>query len=155
MIYTKICEVCGKEFQTTCKHAKRCSTVHIFTCPNCNQTVEYKGVTPFKMCKKCTSKAAAQKRKETMIKRYGAPTTLQCKELREKGQKTLLDKYGVDNPMKAESVQNKAKQTNLDKYGAENVIALSISYGQKKMLCKIQISQKDLQITVLLLMRNP
>lgn len=122
MIYTKICEVCGKEFQTTCKHAKRCSTVHIFTCPNCNQTVEYKGVTPFKMCKKCTSKAAAQKRKETMMKRYGAPTTLQCKELREKGQKTLLDKYGVDNPMKVESVQKKAKQTNLDKYGAENVM---------------------------------
>ena len=122
MNYTKICEVCGKEFQTTCKHAKRCSTVHIFTCPKCNETVEYKGVTPFKMCKQCNAKLGAKKRKQTMLKRYGAETTMQSKQLRAKMEKTLMDRYGVNNPMKSKDYQEKAKQTNLQRYGTANVM---------------------------------
>lgn len=47
------------------------------------------------------------KRKETMMKRYGAPTTMQSKELSSKAKQTLKTKYGCDNPMKCKAIQEK------------------------------------------------
>ena len=51
-----------------------------------------------------------------MIKRYGAKTTMQSKELAEKVRKTKLEKYGDANFINLE----KARETMIERYGVEN-----------------------------------
>lgn len=113
------CVLCGKEFETNTR-TLICPKDHYFTCPDCGKIVLWRNTVPFIRCKQCAYKHAALKRKETMTKRYGAPTTLQSKELTQKVKDTVMEKYGVDNVMKNKDIKTKAEQTCIKKYGVRN-----------------------------------
>lgn len=57
------------------------------------------------------------RRKKTVIRRYGENGFSRSKETTEKMRKTCLEKYGVENPFQSEEIKEKIKQTNLEKYG--------------------------------------
>lgn len=114
------CVICGKEFYSIKSTSKICKADHYQKCPTCGELVLWNKTAEFKGCKKCIQKAAVEKRKKTMLERYGGETTFQSKVLRDKYRNTILDKYGVDNPMKNVDIYDKVKHTNLIKYGVEN-----------------------------------
>lgn len=51
-----------------------------------------------------------------MIKRYGAPTTMESSVLKNKVQKTNIEKYGGICPAKSKAVAKKISQTLKGKY---------------------------------------
>lgn len=55
--------------------------------------------------------------KQTNLDRYGHECSLLGEEVKEKTKKTNLERYGVNNPGKSKLIQDKIKQTNLEKYG--------------------------------------
>lgn len=117
--YSRICQICGKQFDSKSPQRKICYEDHYQACDTCGETILWNKLTQCR-CKSCTWKIAADKRKKTMTEKYGAPTTLQSTELRRKMSKTCIEKYGVDNPMKCDAINAKARRTNLDRYGVEN-----------------------------------
>lgn len=119
----KICEICGKEFEAKSPLKKICYDDHYRTCPHCGKTILWNDYHPFTGCKKCNALIAAQKRKKTMMEKYGAETTLQSKQLRAKVEDTMKDRYGATNAMQSDEIQQKAQQTNLKRYGHKNVMS--------------------------------
>lgn len=58
-----------------------------------------------------------KKKIRTSLKHFGTKHPLQNKNIKEKVNNTNLEKYGYINPMFSEEVRNKVKQTCLDKFG--------------------------------------
>lgn len=113
------CAICGKNFES--KTARKiCGDDHYKTCPNCGVSVLWNKTQEFKGCKQCNQRRAVESRKKTMIKRYGAPTTWQSKQLKAKYEATMVERYGTNNARKSEELSKKARATNIIKYGAEN-----------------------------------
>lgn len=115
----RTCQICGNEFQSDAPR-KICYDDHYKTCPMCGKSVLWNRLDEFKGCKKCNQVVAVKRRKETMMKKYGAPTTLQSESLSKKVKETVKSKYGVDNAMQSKEIQTKAAQTNIDRYGCPN-----------------------------------
>lgn len=70
-------------------------------------------------CNKCSKKMGDNKRKCTVLKKYGVEFLSHSKEIQEKIKDTNLERYGVDNVFKNKDIRNKIKNTMLDKYGTE------------------------------------
>ena len=115
----RTCKICGKPFESE-TYRNVCYEDHYRTCPTCGDQVVWNSTWPFKGCKSCVQKAATEKRKITMMKRYGAPTTFESKSLSEKAKSTVRKKYGVDNVMQSKEVQERAAKTNVERYGVVN-----------------------------------
>ena len=95
------------------------------------------------------------KRKKTMIERYGAlvsdkardATRSRTQNLNFKGRQTIKAKYGVDNVGQLPEVKDKVRQTLIDRYGAPNTSAspkfqerlYRRRYDQWQALCDITI----------------
>lgn len=60
-----------------------------------------------------------RKRKQTLIKKYGAPNPFTNKDVREKWKQTNIKKYGVEHPWESKEIQEKRKQTCFKKYGVQ------------------------------------
>ena len=73
-------------------------------------------------CSQCT----VDKRRATMIARYGVANALHSTEIKERKDKTCLDKYGTVNPCQHKDIKKKRIQTNLKKYGVEENGSVSI-----------------------------
>lgn len=116
-LYRKTCEICGKIFLSKTSVRRRCYEDHYFTCPHCGKSILWNDYRPFVGCKEYVYQVAAEKRKITMQEKYGAPTTLQSKELTAKMKSTMVEKYGVDNPGKSEDLRTKYWK---EHYGVEN-----------------------------------
>ena len=52
--------------------------------------------------------AAAEKRKQTYLARYGVEHPFQSSSVKEKIRQTNLERYGVENPSQAEEIKEKA-----------------------------------------------
>jgi len=104
-----------------------------FNCITCGKAVIIKKEkfmrSPKLMCRNCKTKAtnfekygmerspyAAQKAKETKLKKYGNENY----NNRDQYKKTCIERYGKDSHLKNEEVQEKRKQTFLEKYGVEH-----------------------------------
>lgn len=61
-----------------------------------------------------------QKRKQTMLNRYGVESPQQSNEIKQKTKNTNIERYGGVAPMSSQYVKDKAAQTNLERYGATN-----------------------------------
>lgn len=120
--YTRTCIICHKEFITDNPSKKICPNTHYRKCPFCGKDVVWNKTQPFKGCRDCVYQNAVKKRKKTMTEKYGAPTTLQSKQLTSKYKDTMAERYGESNPMLLKQFQQKAQQTNLERYGAPNVM---------------------------------
>lgn len=68
------------------------------------------------VCRDCSYLKAEQ----TKITRYG-DVYFKTDEFKEKRKNTLIDKYGVESPLQNEEIVEKIRKTNLQKYGYENV----------------------------------
>lgn len=119
-MFTNICMICGKKFETTSRNRKLCYDDHHLTCPDCGATVLWNKTEEFKGCKSCNRKRGSEKRRQTMLSRYGAGSTLESKQLRSKYESTMIKKYGAANPRNSEILDAKIKATNIEKYGAAN-----------------------------------
>lgn len=135
-MYTKICAVCGRVFETEYKHAKFCKGPHYKTCPVCGKTFQIDDRIAYcyenwdKVCcsKKCGHVYAHSKRtleqkqetsnkvKRTKLLKYGDSNY----NNRSKAVETCIARYGVPSTNKLDSVKVKSKRTRLDKYGDEN-----------------------------------
>ena len=60
-----------------------------------------------------------EKRKKTLLERYGVENVSDIPEANVKRKQTCVDKYGVENPSCSKVVQQKRRKTCLDRYGEE------------------------------------
>jgi len=109
-------------------------------CSICANPVTYKNFTKgyAKYCSpKCFTNSilVQEKRKNTLLQKYGVASYSQTKEFKRKCQQTWLKNYGVDNPNKNSSIRQKIKQTCLQKYGVECTFASRPHRIKSKKTC--------------------
>ena len=66
------------------------------------------------------SQETKDKVRNTMIERYGAPTTFQSEVLYKKAKDTMRERYGVEHPLQSKEIKEKIKNTVTERYGAPN-----------------------------------
>ena len=59
------------------------------------------------------------KRRSTMLKKYGKDNPLKVKSIKLKMMDTNIDRYGYKNVFQNEKIKDKSKETNIKKYGTE------------------------------------
>ena len=79
-------------------------------------------------------KKVTQKAQATMLKRYGAPTTLQSKVLREKVKNTVIQRYGVDHVSKSTAIVRKGHETFKRRYYEDSTFRANV-LERKKQTC--------------------
>lgn len=66
------------------------------------------------------------KRKNTLLERYGVTSTMACPEILNKSKNTLLERYGVDNIFKSMDVIQQRRMTCLDRYGVDHPMKTTV-----------------------------
>lgn len=89
----KSCILCGDEFETS-TNRKLCYKDHWLNCPYCGTPVQWNTTRQFHGCKRCIYQNSANRRKKTMLEKYGAETTLQSPELRNNIKSTMMKTHG-------------------------------------------------------------
>lgn len=130
-MYTKICELCGKEFQTKYKRQRFCKDKHYRECEICGKSFELKY--PPYTTKTCSKRCAFEKSrrdgtmakgrelsKKTMLERYGVEHALQNDAFLKKSQDTCMKHYGVNNPLQSEEIKHRVRNTCMTKYSVDN-----------------------------------
>lgn len=132
----KICEKCGKEFETKTT-GKRCTDCRdIRTCQFCGK--EYRAKSRSKTCSpECSRKSIEktklekygsknyvnhEKAKKTCLEKYGVENVSQLEFIKKQKEETSLKNYGVTYYSKTKERLEKVKQTNLNKYGVEYIL---------------------------------
>lgn len=90
-------------------------------CPECgNQITGVRKDSFNEYCSRaCMGAATVEKRKATVMDRYGVDHYAKTEECLEKTKRTSLKKYGVDHYTKTSEYKERVKATNLEKYGVE------------------------------------
>lgn len=70
-------------------------------------------------------KRNADKKKDTILKKYGVDNLAKSEEIKTKIKNTNIAKYGVENPMQNKDIKFKAIKTLLEKYNIDNPAKLS------------------------------
>lgn len=60
---------------------------------------------------------SAEKRKKTNLEKYGVENPFASKEIQKKIKTTFKKKYGFENPQQSPEIKEKIKKTNIEKYG--------------------------------------
>jgi len=81
------------------------------------------------------SEKTIQKTKDTLVKRYGVENPMQCEHIKQKRKDTILQRYGVEHPMQCERVKQKMKNTILQRYGVENPMHCEHIKAKHKKAC--------------------
>lgn len=144
----KICEYCGKEFETTSGTKKFCDGPHYRKCAVCgkefqipNEQINSKEP---KMC--CSRKCSRELTIRTNIARYGSASPASNKEVQAKMKATTLERYGVEHAAQSEQFKEKAKQTNLARYGVEyHTQSESAKKHLKELWNDLEFAQKMVQ----------
>ena len=103
----KICEYCGREFETKWVRQKFCNGTHTTKCIICGSEFEF-DITKSKIPDCCSKKCSKEKRRRTSIERYGTDIPSKSRSVRKK-----LSESGF-------AAQEKIKKTNLERYGVEH-----------------------------------
>jgi len=134
----KICEYCGKEFETKSGTKKYCNGPHYRKCVICgaefqipNDQINSKEP---KRC--CSRKCSKQLTERTNIEKYGSAHPAGNAEIQAKMRATTLQRYGVAHASQSEEIKEKVKQSNLAKYGVEYHTQLKESKEHLKELWK-------------------
>lgn len=118
----KICQECGKEFETKNGNSRFCNDKHYRECVICGELFDVPksklGEKPPKTC--CSKKCSIEKRKQTNQSRYGGNAPASSKVVREKAKATTLERYGVEYGSQSEIAKEKSKKTSLERYGVEH-----------------------------------
>ena len=94
---TRICEICGKEFEPKILSNGECSPITV-----------------------CSRECAEKLRKKRSLAKWGYESANQSPEVKAKQKATNLKRYGVENSGGSKKAQEKARQTNLERHGVEN-----------------------------------
>lgn len=122
-MYTKTCEICGKQFETKSKMAKYCKGPHINICPICgnHEEVYPNQSNKFINCNvACSYKCRAKKTRETSLKKYGCLAPGNNPEAREKSKRTMIEKYGSKYTLQSKELSDRVRHTLIEKYGVDN-----------------------------------
>lgn len=71
-----------------------------------------------------SSKVTKEKRKRTVMKKYGVDNVSKNSSIKEKIQQTNLERYGFESSFQNEDVRNKWKNTIHNKYGVDHIFQL-------------------------------
>lgn len=168
--FTKICEMCGKEFKSKSSIKRFCNNDHYGTCcickkqfklPSNNLSYYFDRIDHIGCSPNCRHQIALQtsgltqeeinrRRKQSMIDKYGVVNPGQLKSSIEKRRKTNLEKYGVSEASQAPEVIAKRKQTCLRRYGVEYVTQSEEFKEKSKQTCLDKygveyVTQSDIQ----------
>lgn len=148
-LYTKICLLCGNQFETNSKIKKYCDSIHRRKCKVCGKefAIDLHYVKQQTCSKECARSLRKQNAENTSLEKYGVKNAGYTKQSQEKIRNTCREKYGVDypgqsyvskqhvkeafirkyngidNPMKIDEVKAKAQETCLKKYGVRNPLS--------------------------------
>lgn len=105
----------------------------LFTCEICEKEISVRGrnFRDFicRLCRKSKTESSKseeaklqelQKRKKTLLEKYGTESLINIPGVKEKCKQIFLDKYGVENPAQSKEVQTIIKKHNIEKYGVES-----------------------------------
>ena len=76
-----------------------------------------------------------EKRRNTCLEKYGAPSPLQSEDIKGKIAKSNLEKYGVENVFASSEIKKQIKITNLEKYGVERPTCNPEIFNKVKATC--------------------
>jgi hypothetical protein len=112
--YSFWCELCGtktiKSYVSISEHGLKCTT--------CNKKLVMRDTS--KATEAARSQSAKEKRKSTMIERYGRESNFDSEFVAE----IVSEKYGVDNVSQLHGVKQKKVVTTMEHYGIENSLCL-------------------------------
>lgn len=119
---TKICQYCGKIYESKANNSKYCKGPHYMTCPVCGKSYLVTNNEKLKFPPTaCSYECRTIRRTETSIKKYGCTAPGNNTEARRKSSETMMKKYGVPHAMMSEEIREKSKKTLIEKYGVDNV----------------------------------
>lgn len=81
-------------------------------------------------------KCVAERRKQTMLKRYGVTNAMYVPEFKQKLQDTCMEHYGVSNPMHSEEVKEILRQTVRREYGVDYTCQADTVKGKRQETCQ-------------------
>lgn len=124
----RICPICNNTFSVTYNSDVKA------TCSRACSVVLRKRTTLEKYGVEVASQSEHVKQKAiaTNMERYGTPSHLSNKAVREQIRLTTLEKYGTDNVSKSSKVKEKIKETFLSRYGVTNAMHLEQSLPKMK-----------------------
>jgi len=117
----KVCELCGKEFETNTGRQRFCNGQHFDKCINCGKLFEIprSRLTEKDRKRTCSKTCEAAVRKATNMKVYGGVAPACSSEVHAKIVATNLQRFGTEHPMQNANVVEQAKTTNREKYGCD------------------------------------
>lgn len=65
------------------------------------------------------------KRKQTVLEKYGVEYSVQNSKVKEKKRKTMINRYGAEHSQQIPDIKKRTAQTNLERYGATSVLSLN------------------------------
>lgn len=111
---TKICVICGQEFEPTHFNQTRCKRPHFKQCLVCGKDM------PWTEYDRCCSKECTQKhRKATCLEKYGVEWATQSEAIKEKTAQTCLEHYGVRAPAQDKEIRRKQAEAYDKHFGKE------------------------------------
>ena len=145
-----VCDYCGSDHKATAKNRTKsnsiCNKDACFNCrykkredismardgvKNAAQRKESREKISNHAKKWINSEEFKEKRKKSMLNRYGVENAMHSETLKEKQKNAVLSSTGYINPSQSPEVREKIKKTNLEKYGTEQF--LSSDYAREKI----------------------
>lgn len=105
----------------------------------------------------CPNKeCVVERRRKTMLERYGVETPSESLEIREKRRKTMLERYNVENPMQVAAFRESHAETCRERFGSdtplgssvvrEKIIATMIAkHGGAGAMCDASVRKKSVR----------
>lgn len=94
---------------------------------------------------------AKEKTKKTLLEKYGTENYNHTPEAREKAKQTMISRYGVEHALLSPEIKEKRKQTNLERYDVDEIGKSKILQNQARQTClerygvEYAIQNKDIQ----------
>lgn len=146
MIFHKVCDYCGCEFETTQTLKRICDNQHYSVCQICGKSFEVSrnSVLNNNVRKTCSKECRTQLKKRTNLERYGVEWAQKSQDFQDRVKKTclerygsmcflssdsgksaktkvMIEKYGHEHPLQCQELKDKAKATTLARFGSEYI----------------------------------
>ena len=112
--HTRVCKLCGKEFQPRNANQQICDDDHYKTCVVCGKKFKTSGK---RSRETCSEKCRYEYSRQQFVKKYGTDNPAKVEQFKQKSQNTCMSKYGVPFVFQSEQVKKKTRETCLSKYG--------------------------------------
>jgi len=111
------CDTCGSRFERKYKKVSAESEYHFCCRKCCSSNPQRRKRAGRSISKK--SKQANERRKQTVLRKYGVKNVFQSKAIKKKITDRMIENFGVENASQSPEVKEKKRQTTLENYGVE------------------------------------